>query len=128
MSPRQDCRISQTRYTFHMDKDAREIVDTLNFIVTRMVTKEDLANMATKEHLAAMATKTDIADLRAEMNEGFASIRTEIRDIRQQIDAIEAELKNHAGFAKEIDLLMDRVRTIEKHLSIKPIAHATGTV
>lgn len=84
-----------------MEKNASEIKDTLAFIVERM------------------ATKDDIAELRAEMNEGFASIRAEIRDIRQQLTAIEAELKNHAGFAKEIDLLMDRVRAIEKHLGIQ---------
>jgi hypothetical protein len=54
-----------------MDKYAQEIRDTLAFIVERMATKDDIAN------------------LRAEMNEGFASIRTEIRDIRQRLDAIE---------------------------------------
>jgi hypothetical protein len=32
---------------------------------------------------------------------------------------IEAGLKNHAGYANEIDYLMDRVRAIEKHLGIQ---------
>lgn len=104
-----------------MDKNTREIAETLNFIVTRMVTKDDIANMATKDDIAKLR-----AELRAEMNEGFTSLRAEIRDIRaeirdihNQLDTINAELKNHAGYAKDIDHLMDRVRMIEKHLGIQ---------
>ena len=50
------------------------------------------------------------------MHQGFDLIRADIHDIRSEIreihdrlDAIEAELKNHHGFAKEIDHLLERV-------------------
>jgi hypothetical protein len=88
-------------YTFLMDKDTTEVVEILNHILAIMVTKDDLAT------------------LRSEMNEGFASVRAEMRDIRNRLDAIEAELKNHSGFAKEIDFLIERVRAIEEHLGIQ---------
>jgi hypothetical protein len=88
-------------YTFLMDKDTTEVVEILNHI------------------LANMPTKDDLATLRSEMNEGFASARAEMHDIRNRLDAIEAELKNDSGFAKEIDHLIERVRAIEEHLGIQ---------
>jgi hypothetical protein len=94
-------------YTFLMDKDTTEVVEILNHVLAIMVTKDDLAT------------------LRSEMNEGFASVRAEMRDIRNRLDAIEAELKNHSGFAKEIDHLIERVRAIEEHLGIQ---HKIGRV
>jgi hypothetical protein len=42
-----------------------------------------------------------------------------MRDIRNRLDAIEAEQKNRRGFAKEIDHLIERVRAIEEHLGIQ---------
>ena len=91
-----------------MDNDTSEIVDILNHMV------------------ATMPTKDDIAELRAEMNDRFDAvhsemkdIRSEIKDIRARLDAIEVELKNQSGFAKEIDHLMERVRAIEIHLGIQ---------
>ena len=88
-------------YTFLMDKDTTEVVEILNHI------------------LAKMATKDDLATLGNEMNEGFASVHAEMRGIRNRLDAIDAELKNQSGFAKEIDHLMERVRVIEEHLGIQ---------
>jgi archaellum component FlaC len=92
-----------------MDQETNSIIETLNVILAKMVTKDDLEQVR--------------IELRAEMHEGFASIRAEMRDIRSEIheihvrlDAIEAELKDHRGYAKEIDHLMERVRAIEKHL------------
>jgi hypothetical protein len=104
-----------------MDKDTKEIVDTLNLILTRMATKDDIVNMATKDDIAELRSelKGDIAALRNEMQEGFASIRTELRDIRHRLEALEEVARNSAGLTKEIDHLMERVRVIEKHLDIQ---------
>jgi predicted RNase H-like nuclease (RuvC/YqgF family) len=77
-----------------------------------MVTKDDLAGQVD-------GLRTEIDGLRTEMRQGFASIHAEIRDIRSRLDAIESELKNHSGFAKEIDHLMKRVVDIERHLGIQ---------
>lgn len=94
------------------DKDTNEIIETLNFIVTRMATKDDIATIRNE-----MAT--EFAAVRSEIHESFLSLRAEIRDIHNRLDTIDAELKNHAGYAKDIDHLMDRVRAIEKHLGIQ---------
>jgi hypothetical protein len=104
-----------------MDKDTKEIVDTLNLILTRMATKDDIVNMATKDDIAELRSelKDDIAALRNEMQEGFASIRTELRDIRHRLEALEEVARNSAGLTKEIDHIMERVRAIEKHLGIQ---------
>jgi hypothetical protein len=77
-----------------------EIIETLNLI------------------LAKMATKDDVEALRVEVREGFANIQTELRDIRLRLDALEAATQNASGFAKEIDRLLQRVGAIEKHLGI----------
>jgi predicted nucleic acid-binding Zn-ribbon protein len=65
-----------------------------------------------------MATKDDVETLRIEMREGFANIQVELKDIRQRLDALESDVKNISGFAKEIDHLLQRVGAIEKHLGI----------
>ena len=59
-----------------------ELGEMLAHVVKHMATKEDIADvrreMATKEELGAARD-----ELRAEMREGFASIREELRDIRR---------------------------------------------
>jgi uncharacterized coiled-coil DUF342 family protein len=96
-----------------MDKGTSEIIDTLNII------------------LAKMATKDDIDGLRAEMHEEFVSVRADIRQIRDEIgeirtrlDTIETELKDHRGYAKEIDHLLHRVAALEQHLGVERRAAA----
>ncbi len=96
------------------NKDTNEIIDTLNIILAKMATKDDLAELR-----AEMATKDELNSLRSEMREGFSSVREQVRDIRNRLEAIEAELRSHSGFAKEIDYLLQRVGAIEKHLGIK---------
>ena len=55
-----------------MGKDTNEIIETLNLI------------------LAKMATKDDVEALRVEMREGFANIQAELKDIGLRFDALEA--------------------------------------
>ena len=95
-----------------MDKDIAEIIEILHTILLRMATRDDLVELR-------IELKAEIAGLRVEMQQEFALIRAEMRDIRKRLDVIEAELKNHAGYAKEIDLLAEPVRAIEKHLGIQ---------
>jgi hypothetical protein len=71
-----------------------------------ILSTQQLFGMALNHVLANMATKEDLATLRSEMKEGFASVRAGMRDIRNRLDAIEADLENHSGFAKEIDRLI----------------------
>jgi hypothetical protein len=110
-----------------MDKDTNEIIETLNLILAKMATKEDIAElraeMATKEELAelrlGMATKVNIAELHEQIRVGFLDLRSELKDIHQRLDALEAAVKNISGFAKEIDHLIERVGAIEAHLGIE---------
>ena len=88
-------------YAFAMDQNTTEIVDTLNLI------------------LARMATKDDVEALRAEVREGFSNIQSELGDIRLRLDALEMAVQNLSGFAKEIDHLIERVSAIEQHLGLR---------
>jgi|SRR5208337_3215662 len=100
-----------------MDKDTSEIVETLNVILAKMATKDDIANMATKDDISQL--RTEMHELRTEVREGFADIRSELKDIHTRLDALEAAVHNISGYAKEIDHLMERVRAIEKHLGLR---------
>ena len=98
-----------------MDNDTSEIIETLNVILSKMATKDDIDRLDGR-----------IDSLRDEMHEGFVSTRADIREIRDEVreiharlDAIEAELKNYRGFAKEIDHILQRVAAIEKHLGLE---------
>jgi signal transduction histidine kinase len=93
-----------------MDEATGEIIATLNIILAKMATKDDIARMATKD---------DIEALRAEMHEAFVDIRSELKDIRQRLDALESAVQNITGYAKEIDHLIERVSAIEKHLGLR---------
>jgi hypothetical protein len=83
-----------------MEKDTAEIIETLNLI------------------LAKTATKDDVEALCVEMRGGFANIRAELKDIRLRLDALEVAARNVSGLAKEIDHPLQRVDAIEKHLGI----------
>ena len=83
-----------------MDHDTTEIIETLNLILTKM------------------ATKDDVEVLRVEMREGFANIQVELRDIRLRLDALEVATRNVSGFAKETDHVLQRVGANEKRLGI----------
>lgn len=91
-----------------MDDNTKDILELLVFIKERMATKDDLN-----------ALRTEFEEFREETRENFASLRAELRDIRQRLDALEELARNSAGLTKEIDHLMERVRAIEKHLGIQ---------
>ena len=48
----------------------------------------------------------------------FGDLREEVRAIRNQLDEFEKASRNFAGFAKEIDHLLGRIKAIEKHLGL----------
>jgi len=97
-----------------MDNNTGEIIETLGVILAKMATKDDIAELR-----AEMATKRELTELREEMRAGFLDLRSELKDIHQRLDALEAAVKNISGFAKEIDHLIERVSAIEKHLGLR---------
>ena len=106
-------------YFSGMDQATKEAFAKLTQTVERgfSAVAEDIA--AARDDLRS-EFKRDIAGLRQEMHDGFASMREELRDIRQRLQALEEAARNSAGLTKEIDHLIERVRAIEKHLGIEP--------
>ena len=94
-----------------MDDNTKDILESLVFIKERMATKDDLN-----------ALRTEFEEFREETRENFASLRAELRDIRQRLDALEELARNSAGLTKEIDHLMERLCAIEKHLGTPGLA------
>jgi uncharacterized coiled-coil DUF342 family protein len=91
-----------------MDKGISDIVETLNIILAKMATKDDLEALRAEMHEEFVSVRSDIRE-----------IRDEVREIRTRLDAIEVELKDHRGYAIEIDHLLHRVSAIEKQLGIQ---------
>ena len=94
-------------------------------------------HMATREETA---TKTDLADglasvrgemaegfsaireemaTKTEMSAGFASIRSQISEVKQQMKDLEEVVQDQAGFANEIDHVLERTAVIERHLGLQ---------
>jgi septation ring formation regulator EzrA len=90
-----------------MDKNTRDILDTLDFIKERMATKADVAEVRLELHT-----------FRTETEANFRSLRTELAEINKRLDIIEQNYANLKGVTKEIDEVRERVRDIEKHLGL----------
>ena len=71
------------------------------------------------------AVAEDIADIKSKMatKDDIAEIRSELRDIKARLKAVEAAIEDHAGHSKEIDHALERIRAIEQHLGLKHPAH-----
>jgi hypothetical protein len=91
-----------------------EIGETLEFIVERMATKNDIAELRRE-------LKGDIAEIRETMatKEDFKALRAEVADIRRDLKELARTVHNIAGLPKEIDHALDRIRRIERHLGIE---------
>jgi hypothetical protein len=96
-----------------MDKDADEIVETLNLILSKMASREDVDNVRTE---LRAEIHEGFNGLRAEMRERLTDVRSDIKDIRERLDALDSAVGNISGYAKEIDHLIERVSAIETHL------------
>jgi hypothetical protein len=106
-----------------MDKNTAEIIETLNLILAKVATKEDVEALRAENQAGRIELRAEMLEgfsaLRAEMREGFADIRSEMKDVRARLDALESAVKNITGYAKEIDHLIERVSAIEKHLGLR---------
>ncbi len=111
-------------------KNKMDTQESLDFIIVHMATKSDIADMATKDNVRSivreevaniiekkeLASKTDVRNI---VHAELRDIRSELKDIRERLEALEERSKNHAGFSKEVDHVLQRVIAIEKHLGIK---------
>ena len=97
-----------------MDENIESILATVNFIKDRMLTKDEAA---TKDDLQQFERRLDA---RFDMLESrVGNIETELRDIRQRLEALDEAAGNASGFTKEIDHLLKRLAAIEKHLGLQ---------
>jgi uncharacterized coiled-coil DUF342 family protein len=102
-----------------MDINTKDILEVVIFIKDRMATKDDIAELRTELKGDITGLRKEFVEFRTETHESFAELRAEIRDIRERLELLEGASRNSAGFAKEIDHVMQRVIEIEKHLGIQ---------
>ena len=98
-----------------MKKEATvtDLHELLMHVVEHMATREETATKTDLEAVREeMATKT-------ELSAGFASIRSEISEIKQELKNLEEMVQGHAGFTKEIDHALTRIAVIERHLGLQ---------
>ena len=91
----------------------KEVGEILAHVVEHMATKDDIAQIR-----AEMATKADLAKFRAETTNSFREIRSELADIRRELDDLRSRVANIAGYGREIDHALERIAAIERHLGI----------
>jgi len=89
------------------------LADDITDIKTRMTTKNDFDNFATKDEVRDI-----IREELEPIHSRLSNIEAELRDIRQRLDLLEEAVGSMRGYAKEIDELRARVRDIERHLGI----------
>ena len=92
-----------------MDKNTKDILDTVNFIKDRMLTKDDVRDI-TREVIRQ--------EVPAMIREELKPIHHELKEINRRLDMLDEEYKNLKGVTKEIDELRDQVRANEKHLGL----------
>ncbi len=66
-----------------------------------------------------MATKDDSKSVRVEMEETRRELQMQITENTQAIAELSEQIRNVFGYAKEIDLLMERVSVLEKHANLR---------
>ncbi len=85
-----------------MDKeDKKQIVGMFEHISEKMIEgfEEIHSKMATKEDLERFATKEDFGKLELKMESGFREVRSDIRSLRTDLDAVEQTTESNKGFA-----------------------------
>ena len=95
-------------------------IDNLTQIV-----KRGFSNLDTRIEKGFAAIAADIDDLdhkimslRATTETGFLSLRDELHEINECLNALDENYKNLKGVTKEIDDIRSRVKDIERHLGI----------
>jgi hypothetical protein len=92
-----------------MDQNTKEILETVNFIKDRILTKDDVRDI-TREVIRE--------EVPAIIREELQPIRHELREINRRLDTLDEQYRNLNGVTKEIDELRELVRAIEKHLGL----------
>ena len=88
-----------------MDKNTKDILEAVNFIKERMLTKDDVRDIVRNEVPQIVRGETQ-------------DIHAELTSIRRDLEALTSKVDNIIGLPKEIDHALERIAAIEKHLGI----------
>jgi len=88
-----------------MDQNAKDILETVNFIKERMLSKDDVGDIIRKGVPRIVRGETN-------------DIRAELTSIRRDLEALTGKVDNIVGLPKEIDHALERIAAIEKHLGL----------
>ena len=113
-----------------MDKNTKDILETLTFIKDRMATKEDVRDIIRDEvppmideaiqrtvpTMIEAAIQKTVPPL---MEEALRPIYRELHAIRDDLEDLRHRVKDMAGYRKEIDHALERIAALEKHLGIE---------
>ena len=92
-----------------MDQNTKDILEAVNFIKDRMLTKDDVREMARE------AIRQEVPEV---IREELRPIHHELREINRRLELLDEDYGNLKGVTKEIDELRAQIRVIEKHLGI----------
>lgn len=92
-----------------MDENTKAILETVNFIKDRMLTKDDVRDI-TREVIRE-AVPSIVGD-------ALLAVHAELLEIQRELDDLRERFENVAGFGKEIDHALERIAAIEKHLGL----------
>jgi hypothetical protein len=99
-----------------MDNDVKDILETVNFIKEHMLTKDEGATREDVRSIVGASIEEHVpAIVRAETND----IRSELKEMHSDLEAVQSHVGNLSGFTKEIDHALARIAAIEKHLGIE---------
>ena len=88
-----------------MDQNLKDVLETVNFIKDRMLTKDDVREVIRQE-------------VPGMIDAALKPIHHELREINRRLDTLDEQYKNLKGVTKEIDELRGQVHAIEKHLGL----------
>jgi len=96
-----------------MDQNTKDILDVVNFIKEKMVTKDDLSDL-----VRPIVQEEVRVIVREEVQAALRPIHSELAHINRRLNVLDEHYKNLKGVTKEIDDIRDRVRDIERHLGL----------
>jgi archaellum component FlaC len=104
-----------------MDRNQSDILEIVNYIKDNMFTREDAVDMEERFQAHIDDLKLQLGEVHHKLD-GVTSdttyIRSEISAIKRRVTALEDKVKDHSGFAKEIDYLLTHVATLEKRTGL----------
>src|ERR1700704_4030054 len=101
-----------------MDKNTKDILDALDFIKERLVTKDDVRDII-KEEVPPIVRGMIVEVVPGIVALEIKPVREQLRQIEKRLDMIEEHYANLKGVTKEIDEIRAEVHEIQKHLGIE---------